>query len=94
MVEDDIDEEEKEEEEPHFSMKEHYEVTSVYGDLLENASKILRPGGRLVFLFHTDQSLPAEKNKFPEHPEFEFVSSSENNLTKYRARHLITMLRK
>ena len=53
-MEEEEDEEEKEEEEPHFSMKEHYEVTSVYGDLLENASKILRPGGRLVFLFHTD----------------------------------------
>ena len=61
------DEEQEEDEElmPHYSMKEHYEVFSVYGDLLENASKILRPGGRLVFLFHTDQSLPAEKNKFP-----------------------------
>lgn len=78
---------------PHYSMKEHYEVLSVYGDLLENASKILRPGGRLVFLFHTDQSLPAEKNKFPEHRAFEFVCSSENNLTKYRARHLITLVR-
>ncbi len=83
-----------EEEEPHFSMKEHYDVLKVYSDLLENASKILRKGGRIVFLYHTDMSLPAERNKFPEHPDFEFVCSSENNLTKYRARHLITMIRK
>jgi hypothetical protein len=83
-----------EEEEPHFSMKEHYDVLKVYSDLLENASKIIRKGGRIVFLYHTDMSLPAERNKFPEHPDFEFVCSSENNLTKYRARHLITMIRK
>lgn len=75
-------------------MKEHYEVRKVYDDLLINAAKLLKSGGKLVFLFHTDQSLPPERNKFPEHPDFEFVSSSENNLTKYRARHLITMIRK
>lgn len=75
-------------------MKEHYEFTNVYSDLLENASRLLRSGGRLVFLFHTDTSLPAERNKFPEHPAFEFVCSSENNLTKCRARHLITMIKK
>ncbi len=79
---------------PHYSMKEHYDVLKVYTDLMENASKILRPGGKLVYLFHTDQSLPEEKNKFPSHPEFEMVCSSENNLTKYRARHLITFIRK
>lgn len=60
----------EEEQEPHYSMKEHYEVTSVYEDLLVNASRLLRKGGRLVFLFHTDASLPNEKNKFPEHPDF------------------------
>jgi hypothetical protein len=69
-------------------------VGTVYADLLANAAKLLRPGGRLVFLFHTDTSLPPEKNKFPEHPEFEFICSSEDNLTKCRARHLITMVRK
>ena len=56
--------------EPYFSMKEHYDFTKVYSDLLANAATILRPGGRLVFLFHTDMSLPAERNKFPEHPDF------------------------
>ena len=79
---------------PHFSMKEHYDVLKVYDDLLLNASRILRPGGRLVFLFHTDKSVPEEKNRFPTHPAFEFISSSENNLTKCRARHLITMIKK
>ena len=72
-------------------MKEHYEFTKVYSDLLKNAAGLLRKGGRLVFLFHTDQSLPAERNKFPEHPDLKFICSSEDNLTKARARHLITM---
>ena len=75
-------------------MKEHYDFNKVYSDLLVNAAKLLRKDGRLVFLFHTDLSLPSERNKFPEHPDLEFVSSSENNLTKYRARHLITMIKK
>ena len=88
------EEEEEDEEEPHFSMKEHYDVNKVYSDLLLNASKLLKTGGRLVFLYHTDLSLPAERNKFPENPDFEFVCSSENNLTKCRARHLITLIKK
>lgn len=92
--EEDKEEGEDGEQEPYFSMKEHYDFTKVYSDLLVNAAKILRPGGRLVFLFHTDMSLPPERNKFPEHSDFEFVCSSENNLTKHRARHLITLLRK
>jgi tRNA (guanine10-N2)-methyltransferase len=84
----------EEEDEPHFSQKKHYGVDSIYTDLLENAARILRPGGRLVFLYHTDTSLPEEENRFPEHPMFEFVCSSENDLTKCRSRHLITMVKK
>lgn len=56
--------------EPHYSMKEYYEQSSIYEDLLRNASRLIKKGGRLVFLFHTDDSLPPEKNKFPEHPDF------------------------
>lgn len=82
------------EEEPHYSMKEQYDVNEIYDDLLDHASRLIRPGGRLVFLFHTDQENPPEKNKFPEHPKFEFICSSENGLTKYRSRHLITMVRR
>lgn len=44
----------EEELQPHFGMKERYEITNVYSDLLANASKLLIKGGRLVFLFHTD----------------------------------------
>lgn len=48
-------------------MTEQYDVQKLYYDLLENASKLLKPEGRIVYLFHTDASLPPEKNKFPEH---------------------------
>ncbi|CDW74335.1 trna (guanine-n2)-methyltransferase homolog [Stylonychia lemnae] len=78
----------------HITMMEQYDVQKLYYDLLEHASHLLKKGGRIVYLFHTDTSLPEEKNKFPEHPDFEFICSSENNLTKCRARQLITMRRK
>jgi tRNA (guanine10-N2)-methyltransferase len=61
--------------------------------LIEIAAKLLVKGGKLVFLFHTDDRESAEKNKFPEHPAFQFVRSSRNGLTKDRARHLITMVK-
>eukprot|EP00347_Sterkiella_histriomuscorum_P019828 403340145 len=90
----DLEEQEEDEEYIHYSMMKQYDVQKLYFDLLDQASKLLRPGGRVVYLFHTDQSLPEEKNKFPEHPDFYFKCSSINNLTKCRARHLITMIRK
>lgn len=49
----------------HASMKEQYSQKDIYSDLLENASKMLRSGGRLVFLFHNDDTLSDEENKFP-----------------------------
>lgn len=52
---------------------------------------MLKVGGRIVFLWHTDDQNSPEENKFPEHPNFQFVSSSKDTLTKFRARHLITL---
>lgn len=52
---------------------------------------MLKPGGRLVFLWHTDDEKSEEENRFPDHPLLEFVSSSKDVLTKFRARVLITM---
>ena len=51
----------------------------------------MRPNGRIVFLYHTDEEHTEEENKFPSHPQFEFISSSKDILTHTRARHLITM---
>jgi len=55
---------------------------------------MLKPGGRVVFLWHTDDEKSEEENRFPEHTGLEFVSSSKDVLTKFRARHLITMKKK
>jgi len=72
-------------------MKEQYAQKDIYADLLDHASKMLKPGGRVVFLWHTDDEKSEEENRFPAHTGLEFVCSSKDVLTKFRARHLITM---
>ena len=79
---------------PYFSQKEHYDFVELHEHLLHIASILLRPGGKLVFLFFTDDEKPAEENKFPEHEDFVFLRSSKDSLTKHKSRHLITMERK
>ena len=53
---------------PYYGMKEHFDFVELHEHLLSVAASLLKPGGRLVFLFHTDDEQPPEKNKFPEHP--------------------------
>ena len=79
---------------PYFPQKDHFDFVELHDHLVEIASKLLVPGGRLVFLFHTDEEQAAEKNKFPEHPDFDLIRSSKDILTKFRARHLLTMVKK
>ena len=55
---------------------------------------MLRPNGRVVFLWHIDDKKTDEENKFPEHPCLEFVASSKDILTKDRSRVLITLKKK
>ena len=54
-----------------------FDVEKIYAQLLVVGDKLLKVGGRLVFLFHTDSSLPDERNVFPHHPNFNFVDSSD-----------------
>jgi tRNA (guanine10-N2)-methyltransferase len=79
---------------PYYGQKEQFDFIELHDHLLNVAAKLLKPGGRLVFLFHTDEEQPPEKNKFPEHPSLQFIRSSRDKLTKVRARHLITMVKK
>ena len=79
---------------PYFSQKEHFDFVELHEHLLHVASILLRPGGRLVFLFFTDEEASPEKNKFPEHPAFDFERSSKDQLTKFKARHLLTLRKK
>lgn len=78
----------------HAAVKLQISAKDIYHDLLEAASGILRPGGRIVFLYMNDDRKTDEENAFPTHPNFEFVASSKDVLTKDRSRHLITMVRK
>lgn len=71
-------------------MCKQYAQHDIYYDILDNASKMLRVGGRIVFLYHTDDTHTEEENAFPSHKAFEIVCSSKDILTKHRARHLIT----
>ena len=52
---------------------------------------MLKPKGKITFLFHNDDEKSDEENKFPEHPMFEFVAASKDKLTKLRSRYLITL---
>ena len=62
-----------------FTKKETFEGNKIYDHLLSVASKLLKVGGRIVFLFHTDSLKSEEYNRFPEHECFEFVHSCINN---------------
>ena len=84
----------REESETHYAMKEQYDFCELHEHLLHIAARLLRPGGLLVFLFHTDDEKSEEENRFPEHPQLEFVRSSRDGLTRARSRHLITMRKK
>ena len=75
----------------HASMKEQYSQKDIYLDLLQNASSMLKPGGRIVYLFHNDDEKSEEENRFPAHPLFRFICASKDVLTKHRSRFLITM---
>jgi tRNA (guanine10-N2)-methyltransferase len=80
------------EDEPYFAQKEHFDFIELHDHLLDVAATLLVPGGRLVFLFHTDEvTFDEEKARFPQHPQLRFVHSARDQLTKQRARHLITM---
>jgi hypothetical protein len=78
----------------HASAKHIVSATDIYQELLNVGSKILRPNGRMVYLYHNDDRKSDEENAFPKHPDFEFVCCSKDVLTKNRCRFLITMVRK
>ena len=75
-------------------MKEQYSQKDIYSDLLDHSAKMLKPGGRVVFLWHIDDERTPEENKIPENDFLEFVNSSKDSLTKTRARLLITLKKK
>lgn len=74
--------------------------TTVLG-LLDLSRKVLKRGGRLVFLFHIYhekynlRSKPSKfEDVFPKVDDFELIDKSTNILGKEHSRLLITMVRK
>jgi tRNA (guanine10-N2)-methyltransferase len=71
---------------------EIYEGKKVFWDLMELASRVLRVGGRLVFLLPTEREL-YDPESLPSHPRLELVANSENILSRKISRRLITMVK-
>ena len=71
---------------------EVYESQTVFHDLMELAAKVLRIGGRLVFLLPTERELYDPK-ALPSHPLLRVVANSENVLSRKISRRLITMVK-
>ena len=59
----------RQEESAHIAQKQQFDFCELHDHLLHVAALLLRPRGFLVFLFHTDDDHPPEKNRFPEHPD-------------------------
>lgn len=69
-------------------MEELHEV------LIKISVTLLKPNGKLVFLFYTDeQTRDAERSKFPANPRLKMVSWSRDKLTRNKARHLLTYVK-
>lgn len=71
---------------------EVYEGKKVFWDLMELADRVLKVGGRLVFLLPTERELYDDK-ALPRHPRLEIIANSENVLSRKISRRLITMVK-
>ena len=69
-----------------------YDLTSIYGDLLNFANVYLRVGGRLVFWMPT-HIVTYDESLLPTHPCFELFSNSEQQLNRTVSRRLLTMVK-
>lgn len=74
------------------SAREKYDLTGIYGDLLNFANRYLRVGGRLVFWMPTHITTYDER-LLPTHPCFQMVANDEQQLNRTTSRRLITMVK-
>eukprot|EP00037_Helgoeca_nana_P016674 m.156709 g.156709 ORF g.156709 m.156709 type:complete len:671 (+) comp23635_c1_seq2:246-2258(+) len=72
---------------------EGYTADSVYGDLLNFAARVLRPGGRLVYWLPVIQA-DYNEAQVPRHPCLDLVANTEQSLSGKLARRLITMVKR
>lgn len=81
----------REEQRPsHIPSTQPYPMYECMDDLLDFSARILKLGGRLVYFFPAAVDL-YEDQQVPQHPALHLVSNSEQVLSTYRARRLITM---
>jgi len=88
-----IDKEEKDKKvgpQTYIAPTKQYKVPNVIWDLIILAARLLRIGGRLVYLLPIDLDESPE-DAIPRHPCFKLIDSSENELTRSTSRKLITM---
>ncbi|EUB58307.1 tRNA guanosine-2'-O-methyltransferase TRM11 [Echinococcus granulosus] len=76
---------------PHFPHKENYPLQEIFGDLLELASLLLKPRGRLVFWVPVSKSKYSGPHSLPTHPRFELISVCEQALNRGTSRFLLVM---
>mmetsp|Transcript_4706 Transcript_4706/g.8847 ORF Transcript_4706/g.8847 Transcript_4706/m.8847 type:complete len:429 (-) Transcript_4706:212-1498(-) len=69
---------------------ETYESRNAILDLLDFSAKVLRVGGRLVYLLPTDRDV-YDIRDIPVHPDLRLVANSENLLSSRISRRLITL---
>ena len=74
------------------SVQEKYDLTNIYGDLLNFANVYLRIGGRLVFWMPT-HIVTYDESLLPTHPCFQLFSNDEQQLNRTVSRRLITMIK-
>lgn len=74
---------------PHTPQCVPYSVPDVLTDLLDFSARSLRVGGRLVFWLPT--TIEFQPSDLPTHPCFTLIANSEQRLTYYFSRRLITM---
>lgn len=74
------------------SVREKYDLASIYLDLLNFADTYLRVGGRLVFWMPA-HIMTYDEKLLPTHPCFTIKANDEQQLNRTTSRRLITMLK-
>ena len=68
-------------------------LNEIYQALLDLGQDHLKQGGRLVYLFHSENDSQQVETQFVECDGYRFVDSSENEIAKNRVRHCVTLER-
>ncbi|CAH8582493.1 unnamed protein product [Dicrocoelium dendriticum] len=76
---------------PHFPHKEEYPLHEANSDLLALSSRLLRPGGRLVFWVPVNRANPIGPDTLPRHPDLQLLAVCEQILNSRNSRYMVAM---